>query len=334
MSGSDGTRGLIKCWGSGGQRSGADAGGRWDKLVPVQHRHTVFASVTTGIGHTCGVRAEDNIGVCWRIDGVDGSGLPAGEDAAAVPVSQRYGAVTVDVDARSTEQAGYGVREQYYLQFKQLAAGDEHTCGILLSSSEVLCWGNDDFQQCSGAPAGVMFASISSGARNTCGITAAGDGGGGGGRLLCWGDTSISVPANLVSSSFRSVSVGTRHACALLADHDAARYGSGTRPPPVSYPSHGGNPLRIRTAGSTVVCFGDNRYGQASPPTPSLHIDWRFMEVSAGESSTCGITYTQHLVCWGQKNKALLGMQHQWERRRSDPGVNRRVQRQWVESYP
>ena len=128
-----------------------------------------------------------------RIDGLDGT-LPANEDAAAVPVSERYSSVTVDVDARSTDNAGYGVREQYYLQFKQLEAGDEHTCGILMSSSEVLCWGNDAFKQCSGAPKGVAFASISSGARNTCGITASD------GRLLCWGDTSLTVPSHLAST--------------------------------------------------------------------------------------------------------------------------------------
>ena len=119
---------------AGGAQSGGDG---WDALVPMRYRQTAFASVTTGIGHTCGVRADDNVGVCWRIDGLDeAGGVAAGEDAAAVPVSQRYGAVTVDVDARSTEQAGYGVREQFYLQFKQLAAGDEHTCGILLGNGD------------------------------------------------------------------------------------------------------------------------------------------------------------------------------------------------------
>ena len=51
--------------------------------------------------------------------------------------------------------------------------------------------------------------------------------------------------------------------------------------------------------GKTVpaVCWGDNRYEQASPPKGE-----RFVAVSGGSLHSCGIREDGTVVCWGYDN--------------------------------
>src|SRR5216110_2457788 len=48
----------------------------------------------------------------------------------------------------------------------------------------------------------------------------------------------------------------------------------------------------LRTDG-TVACWGDNYFGQATPPADA------FTQVSAGGSHTCGLKTDGTLACWG-----------------------------------
>ncbi len=43
----------------------------------------------------------------------------------------------------------------------------------------------------------------------------------------------------------------------------------------------------------SVVCWGDNQYGQSSPPAGA------FSSVVAGYSHTCGVTFDGGVRCWG-----------------------------------
>ena len=63
--------------------------------------------------------------------------------------------------------------------FTSLAAGDEHTCGIL-DNGLVKCWGADGYGQ-STPPKNMKFTSLTAGDYFTCGIRA-------GDRIeVCWG---------------------------------------------------------------------------------------------------------------------------------------------------
>ena len=52
---------------------------------------------------------------------------------------------------------------------------------------------------------------------------------------------------------------------------------------------------------STIVCWGDNRYGQADPPAG------RFTAVTAGTLHTCAIKADSTIVCWGYNSFGLYG---------------------------
>jgi alpha-tubulin suppressor-like RCC1 family protein len=51
----------------------------------------------------------------------------------------------------------------------------------------------------------------------------------------------------------------------------------------------------VRTDGA-LACWGDNRYGQAAPPTGT------FQSVSAGYFFACGVRTDGTLACWGNND--------------------------------
>jgi alpha-tubulin suppressor-like RCC1 family protein len=132
---------------------------------------------------------------------------------------------------------------------------------------------------------------VSAGAITTCGVRTSG-------RLYCWGygqggelgdggSSDQSVPTEVAGgeTTWRSVSVGSGHACAIRA------------------------PGRL-------YCWGNNFYGPLGVGTaggsrnvPTLvrggFTDWT--SVSAGQSSTCGRRAIGRLYCWGRDDKGQLG---------------------------
>jgi alpha-tubulin suppressor-like RCC1 family protein len=144
--------------------------------------------------------------------------------------------------------------------FKQISAGEGHTCGIK-SDGTLACWGADGSGQAT-VPEEVeteMFVQISAGWAHNCGIKADG-------TLYCWGANSsgqATVPEAEETGTFRQVSAGFLHTCAIRSDN-------------------------------SLVCWGYNGYGQAPDD-----IDGVFVQVSTGEKHTCGLTIDGELVCWG-----------------------------------
>ncbi|MCE2528572.1 MAG: S-layer homology domain-containing protein [Acidimicrobiia bacterium] len=71
-----------------------------------------------------------------------------------------------------------------------------------------------------------------------------------------------SVPGPPSEGGFTAVAVGWDHSCGIQKDR-------------------------------TVICWGNNARGQATPP------DGEFVAVAAGRSHTCGIDARQEILCWG-----------------------------------
>jgi alpha-tubulin suppressor-like RCC1 family protein len=96
-----------------------------------------------------------------------------------------------------------------------------------------------------------------------------------------------------------SVSAGARHTCAVRADHRAVcwgddRYGQST-PPPGEFLSVAAGAMHscgIRTDG-TVACWGETGADEVVP-------DRTFTSLAAGYMHTCGIRTDGTAACWGR----------------------------------
>ena len=77
--------------------------------------------------------------------------------------------------------------------------------------------------------------------------------------IECWGE----VPATAPSGTFMALSAGLNHACAI-------------------------------STGGELACWGDDTYGQTTPPSGNL-----FSGLSVGERHSCALGQDNKLVCWG-----------------------------------
>jgi hypothetical protein len=101
--------------------------------------------------------------------------------------------------------------------------------------------------------------------------------------------------------SFTAVSVGELHACALATDGTIVCWGSNTSgqatPPAGTFTSVSAgisHTCAVQTGGA-AVCWGSNSQGATTPPTGTL-----FTSLSAGSSYTCGVLKSDaSIACWG-----------------------------------
>lgn len=100
---------------------------------------------------------------------------------------------------------------------------------------------------------------------------------------------------------FTQVSAAWQHACGVTADGSVVCWGNNAdgraSPPPgtaFTQVSAGGAHTCGVTAGGTVACWGNNDYDQAVPDAGI------FTQVSAGNEHTCGVTAGGTIACWGR----------------------------------
>ncbi len=187
--------------------------------VPIQGGLT-FRSLSAGYGYTCGI-ASDSTGYCWGQNYYGYLGNPT----------------NYNVSPSTPNPAPLPVSGG--LHFRQLTAnvglGNAHTCGID-SSGAAWCWGNDNYGQlgdgsvytASATPVpvggGLVFASISVGGHQTCGITNDGNG-------YCWGqavgsNTPWTTPQPWGGSDVLTFSLGDAHGLLLTTGIVAYGWGS------------------------------------------------------------------------------------------------------------
>lgn len=326
--------GAAWCWGSnefgqlGVQRPG-------DAAAPARVAGaTRFASVSTGDGHTCAL-AVDGAAWCWggNLEGQLGDGTQSTRDA---PVLVTGGLRFSAVAAGSVHTCALLLAGPAYcwgwnttgkipgnaaavvsspqpiapppgatspLSFNQMVAGGDHTCARAQPGygGRLWCWGNNGNGQV-GGPAGIaprfneirVFPShIAAGPFTTC--------------VVGTGDPTSTVPFPQVSQCF---------------GYDIGQ-GSGAAQSPRDYPSITGatalaggrfHACALQLGGS-VLCWGENDYGQLGLGSPSGQVPvpatvvggHTFQAVSAENRSTCALTTGGIAYCWGCNQFGGLG---------------------------
>ena len=167
--------GKTWCWGQGGDGA-LGRGGFLDALAPQEIPGFSFTKIVAGHWHTCALDTE-GAAWCWgyNVYGQLGNG--------AVRDGINLGELDTRVNT-PTKVVGDHV-------FVELAGAHNHNCA-LTAAGEAYCWGNNVFQQSSGAseltelsvptpaPTDLRFVEVGTGWHHSCGRTAAGE-------IWCWG---------------------------------------------------------------------------------------------------------------------------------------------------
>lgn len=234
-----------------------------------------WITISAGTGHTCGIRSSNDVGnvYCWGHNEVGQLGIGVGEEVEPLPTIVSHN-----------------------IQFRSIAAGDFHTCG-LDENGKLWCWG----RQAGGAvglgnlgdpmtsPARVSevdtYVDLSAGAGHNCAVRD-------NGTLWCWGhyecfqvgsETHPIRPRQVDDQCWKGVSAGSTHTCALRND-------------------------------DTLQCFGSNGRGELGMGTLGADTDaaceayatplvvaggHRWAAVAGGTIHTLGITSDGALYGWG-----------------------------------
>jgi len=192
------------------------------------------------------------------------------------------------------------------LAFRQISAGDLHTCGVT-TDDRAYCWGaNSDLAfdvggggqlgdgttvnyrlKPTAVAGGLRFLEVSAGTSHSCGITLDY-------RAYCWGENWVGqlgdgtttrryAPALVAGGRrFRQISAGYKHSCGVSTTNVA-------------------------------FCWGSNEHGIMGSGGPSSLVPLRvarglqFRRVIAAFSHTCGTTTDNVGYCWGLNSDGQLG---------------------------
>lgn len=187
-----------------------------------------------------------------------------------------------------------------------IAAGNSHACAVepneSTTSYSIQCWGNNAYQQL-------------------------------GNQTIAFSRIPIEVGKSAVKPT--SLSAGNNHTCVVTEDgaaqcwgrNNAGQLGDGTqkdRGGLQSVSSLGNNATQIASGGEhtcalmrdgTIMCWGDNAYGQLGDGSTDLRVTPRLVlglpspatAISAGDHHTCAILAAGELRCWGANMSGQLG---------------------------
>lgn len=205
------------CWGKNSQGQLGD-GTTTQRLLPVPVAGSVrFRRIVAGAAHTCGVTAA-NKGYCWGDNGFRKLGDGSTVSKRLVPTAVAGG-----------------------LSFRQVSAGNDHTCG-LAEDQRAYCWGHNDVGQVGDGTrtdrptprlvaGGRAYGHLVAGAIHSCGVTT-------GHVAFCWGDNfagklgdgtmaadRVAPTAVAGGLSFSGVDPGTSASCGVTTAHRAYCWG-------------------------------------------------------------------------------------------------------------
>ncbi|MGH9025915.1 MAG: RCC1 domain-containing protein, partial [Acidimicrobiia bacterium] len=209
------------------------------------------------------------------------------------------------VSASTAAVSSEPVRASLSVEWKQVSAGAQHSCGVT-TSNQLFCWGDDGFGKLGNGAAtesqptpvqvsGNNWASVDAGRDHTCAHKT-------NGRLFCWGRDNLgqrgdggvipggTAPAPVEvfgnTTDWASVTAGFDHTCA-------------------------------RKIGGQLFCWGNDSDGQlgigsdfpvpATSPAPVEGDATDWSSVSAGRIHTCASKTNGQLFCWGDDSNGQLG---------------------------
>lgn len=275
------------CWGSNAAGQLGDGTFNNDSMPVAVTGGLHFLQVSAGVSYTCGV-TTDNRAYCW------------GQNAFG-----RLGNGTITTPSqRPVAVAGAHL-------FRQVVAGNLHTCGVT-TSDEAYCWGNNKYGQLGDSSefkqrvrpvkvaGGLRFRRASAGGSigdegHSCGVTFDDRGycwGYGGDGALGNGTTFQRRTPRLVAGGlrFRQVVAGAAHSGAT-ASHSCGV-----------------------TTDNRAYCWGSNDRGQLGDGTKTTRLKpvavaggLLFLGVSPGFDQTCGVTTGNAAYCWGYNYSGQLG---------------------------
>jgi alpha-tubulin suppressor-like RCC1 family protein len=262
------------------------------------------------------------------------------------------------VTITATSEGKIGTRSQVIvIKYRSISAGTMHACDIA-SGGIAWCWGLNGAEGRIGSdqlgpssmsstpvkvPGNLRFTQLATFGRHTCALTAEG-------KAYCWGyngwgalggNTNVSQSFTPVAvagnQTFRTITAGSDHACAVTLDfvaycwgnNDWRQLGTGTSTP-ASSPVNvtGGVSFASISAGSgftcgvaqlngVAYCWGANsigqtgdgqkiNYGNVFVSTPQKVVGGlAFKSVSLGNQYACGVTMDGQGYCWGSNNTKL-----------------------------
>ncbi len=278
--------GSVACWGSNASQQRVGPGG----LVAKQ--------VSTGLGHTCAIQADSTI-ACWGAAGAT-AGTPAGT-ARQLSAGEGFTCAVMTTGAANCWGAnGAGQTDAAAALgtnlVRQVSAGSEHACAVVIPADTVTCWGNSSSNRLA-APTDIAVE-VSAGGLHSCLVTLTR-------TVKCWGDNSVeqsSVPSGL--TGVLEVGTGLFHSCALRANGAITCWGESTLNK-LAVPTQfapfvdlavGDDHACARSADGSTHCWGDTGSNRTSVPTA---IDARTRWISAGGRHTCAIDDDGTAECWG-----------------------------------
>jgi alpha-tubulin suppressor-like RCC1 family protein len=237
--------------------------------------------------YTCGLTALGR-GWCWG--NADGGRTAAGADSTCFDVNNETAGCILPPKRMNRPD----------LVFTSISTGRTFACGIV--TEQVYCWGDDGSGQIGNGLDGAgatpslatvkthRFTTVTAGATHACALNLVG-------TAYCWGNdgfdklgdppsinSTTPIPIADTTLSFRAITAGDNHTCALT------------------------------TAGA-AYCWGDNSSGQIgsglaqSSPRPVLVAGGLvFTAISAGAAHTCAIDTAANLYCWGDNSGGQLGL--------------------------
>lgn len=316
-------------------------GGGWPYPDPYAK---VFREISAGYNHTC-ARTKDGTMYCWGQNMWGQVGVPS------TGTCGYYGYGQSPCVAGPTRVTGSGTVNGVTTQFlggTTIRAGGSHTCA--LSSGTAWCWGTNWYGEAGDGTGGspsytnvpspkpvagsLSFSAIETGGFATCGISNSG--------LYCWGNiglfSGVKTPT-LYSWSISwapQLSVGDSHACVKNLNGWWGCWGTNTYGQvgldPTSWPLVEG-PLgsgvtqsasRVEAGGQftcadqsngTVLCQGDDRYGQlgdagsvsSSFEPVAVGGGMQLHGVTAGTYHACALDVNDAAVCWGYNYYGEIG---------------------------